>query len=154
MLYKLAKDEVDLLLNSYTNPKFIKDDWVIVNKKEYTKIKNKITLTSADFYLNKVKITNEDKKEYYNKQIFVTGESKNKYILIKYNGNFIAVNIADNEYGLSINPMKLIFARNITDKNILQELKDPPSFKYLLDLLGWKITKKAKQNIENNDDYF
>lgn len=154
MLYKLDKDEIDLLLDSYRNPKFIKDDWLVVNKKEYNKNKSKITLTSADFYYNKVKITSEDNKEYYNKQIYITCETKNKYILIKYNGNFIAVNISDTEYGLTINPMKLIFARNIMSKDIADEIKEPPSFKYLLNLLGWKITKKALVNIKKQDDYF
>lgn len=154
MLHKLDQKEVDLLLNSYTNPKYLKDDWILVNKKEYNKNKGKITLTSADFYFNQVKISSESKKEYYNKQIYINAETKNKYILIKYNGNFIAVNISDTEYGLTIYPMKLISARNIVSKDALDQLKDPPSFKYLLDLLGWKITKKALVNIEKQDDYF
>jgi len=154
MLYKLAKEEIDLLLDSYRKPKYIKDDWILVNKKEYTKNKSKITLISADFNLNKAKVISEDKKEYYNKQIYIVAETKNKYILIKYNGNFVAVNIADTEYGLIINPMRLIFAKSIAVNNPIEELKEPPSFKYLLNLLGWKITNQALLNIKKQDNYF
>jgi len=153
MFYKLENSEIDLLLDSYKKPTILKDNWILVNKKEYNKNKGKITLTSADFYLNKA-IIKEAKKEYLNKQIFINAESKNKYIIIKYNGNFLAVNVADTEYGLSINPMKLLCAKNVDPTGNLGEYNQPASFLYILDLLGWKITRKALANIKKQDDYF
>ena len=153
MLSKLEKNEVDLLLNSYRNPVILKDDWILVNKKEYNKNKGKITLTSADIYSYK-QIIKDTELEYENNQILVTCETKNNYVNIKYNGNFIAVNTSNTEYGLSINPMRLICARNIPSEYELGARNKPPSFLYLLDLLGWKITRKALNNIKNQDDYF
>ena len=153
MLYKLQEDEIKLLLDSYKKPTILKDDWILVNKKEYDKNKNKITLTSADFYLNKA-VIKESKKEYLNKQIFINAETKNKYIMIKYNGNFIAVNVSDTEYGLSINPMKLICAKNVDFSGNLNDHTQPPSFLYLLDILDWKISTKALKRIKDQDDYF
>lgn len=153
MLYKLAEKEIDLLMESYRNPVILKDNWILVNKKEYTKNKGKITLTSADFYLNKQVIKEKGFENYTNKNIFINAETKNKYILIKYNSNFVAINISDTEYGLTIYPMKLICARNIAEKDILTDKSEPPTFKYLLNLLGWKITKQALVNIKKQDDY-
>jgi len=153
MLYKLAEKEIDLLMESYRNPVILKDNWILVNKKEYTKNKGKITLTSADFYLNKQVIKEKGFEDYYNKNIFINAETKNKYILIKYNSNFVAINTSDTEYGLTINPMKLICAKNIPEKDILKDKSEPPTFKYLLNLLGWKITKQALVNIKKQDNY-
>jgi hypothetical protein len=150
-MFKLQDEEITLLLESYKKPIILKDDWVLVNKKEYNKNKNKITLNIADFNINKQLIKQEGYKDYTNKQVLINAESKNKYILIKYNSNFVAVNVSDTEYGISINPMKLICARNIDN---LEEHKEIPSFEYLLYILGWKITKKALNNIKKQDDYF
>jgi len=151
MLYKLEEAELNLLVKSYKNPVILKDDWLLVNKQEYNKNKNKITLNTADFHLNKQVLKQEGYKDYTNKQVLINGETKNKYILIKYNCNFIAVNVSDTEYGISINPMRLICARDVKD---ITEEKALPSFEYLLYILGWKITKKALNNIKKQDDYF
>lgn len=150
-MFKLQDEEINLLLESYKKPIILKDDWVLVNKKEYNKNKNKIIINSADFYSNKQVIKEKGYKDYTNKQILINAETKNKYILIKYNSNFIAVNVSDTEYGISINPMRLICARDVSN---LEENKEIPSFEYLLYLLGWKITKKALNNIKQQDDYF
>lgn len=154
MLSTLSNKEVDLLMDAYRNPKYIKDNWILVNKIEYNKNKGKITLTSADFYLNKKVIKEKGFEDYTTRQIIINAETKNKYIVIRYNGNFIAVNICNNEYGFSIYPMKLILARNIDIKDPLGIKSEPPHFKYVLKLLGWKITRKAQNNIEKQDDYF
>ena len=154
MLSKLEKNQIDLLLDCYKNPKYIKDNWLLVNSKEYNKNKNKIILTSADYYSQKTKIKEIGYEEYSSKQIYINCETKNKYIIIRYNSNFIGVNISNNEYGFSINPMKLILARNIDLKDPIGAKSELPSFKYVLSLLGWKITKKALNNIQQQDDYF
>jgi hypothetical protein len=150
-MFKLQDEEITLLLESYKKPIILKDDWVLVNKKEYNKNKNKITLNIADFHSNKQVIKQEGYKDYTNKQVLINAETKNKYILIKYNSNFVAVNVSDTEYGITINPMRLICARNIDN---LEEHKEIPSFEYLLYILGWKITNKALNNIKKQDDYF
>ena len=154
MLSILSNKEVDNLMDAYRNPKYIKDNWILVNKNEYNKNKNKVILTSANYYLKENKIKEEGLKEYSSKQVCVNCETKNKYIVIRYNGNFIAVNICDNEYGFSINPMKLISARNINLSDPLGLKSELPSFKYVLSILGWKITKQALNNIQKQDDYF
>jgi hypothetical protein len=154
MLSKLADNEVNLLLNSYKNPIILKDNWILVNKNEYNKNKNKIILTNANIYSYKQILKDNDFQEYQNNQILIKAETKNKYISIRYNGNFVAISISDTEYGIVINPMKLISAKNITLEDKLGVNNKPPKFTYLLNLLGWKITRKALNNIKNQDDYF
>jgi len=150
-MYKLQHEDIALLLKSYNNPIILKDDWVLVGQQEYNKYKNKITLNSADYILNKQSIIGENKSIITNSQVIINAETRNKYVLIKYNSNFVAINIADTEYSITINPMKLICARNITN---LEEYKELPSFEYLLYILGWKITNKALNKIKKQDDYF
>ena len=153
-MYKLQHEDIELLLKSINKPIILKDDWVLVNEKEYNIYKNKITITNADYLVSEQKIKEKgykDYKDYTNKQVIINAESKNKYILIKYNSNFIAVNIADTEYGITINPMRLICARDI---NNLEEYKEIPSFEYLLYILDWKITNKALNKIKKQDNYF
>jgi hypothetical protein len=67
-----------------------------------------------------------------------------KYVKLRYNSNFIAVNIYERE--LEYNKgIKLVAIRKMTDFNLLDK---PPEFKFILNILGWKASKKVLDNIE------
>ena len=142
-------ENIDSFYKEYKNSKIIRQGWAIVNKESYNKYKN-IKLISADYYCYKQKLL--DKNEIINnKQIIIYADTTDKYITIKYNCNFIAINISDTEYGTILNPMILMAIIKTKD---LEENKELPKFTDVLSVLGWKITRKALNNIKTNNDYF
>jgi len=142
-------DNLETFYKEYKRSKIIRRGWAIVNELNYNKYKN-IKLTSAEYYLHHSKYAN--KYEIIdNKQIIIYSETKDKFITIKYNANFIAVNITDTEYGTILDPMILMA---IIKNKDLEQNKEIPTFEDVLHILNWKITKKALNNIKDNNDYF
>lgn len=134
----------------YKNPKYIINNWTIVNNKVYELYNNKINITNGQLEIKDVELDIYG-KPLHSKQATALLETKDKYILIKYNPNFIAIIVSDTEYGLTINPVSLISIQN--SKN-LETNTDLPKFSKVLKVLGWKITKKATNNIKYNNDCF
>ena len=130
----------------YRNPTYIISNWNIVNNQEYNKYKNKIKIISANYY--SIDVNNEENttEEYLAKtnQIIINCESKNKYINIRYNPNFIVTAMSDTEYGLVGKDITLLAIKNVKDLNLN---KDMPRFKEVLEVLGWKISQKAYANL-------
>ena len=142
-------DNLEDFYKEYKNSKIIRKGWVIVNKKAFDKNKD-IKLISADYYCYKSKLL-DNNEIISNKQIIIYGDTIDKYVTIKYNCNFIAINITDTEYGTILDPMTLMA---IVKGKDLEQNKDLPKFTDVLSILGWKITRKALNNIKNNNDYF
>jgi hypothetical protein len=142
-------ENIDSFYKEYKVSKNIRKGWVIVNQKSFDKYKN-IKLTSADYYSYNSKLL--DKNEIIiNKQIIIYADTCDKFITIKYNCNFITINISDTEYGTILNPMILMAIVKTKD---LEENKQLPKFEDVLSVLGWKITRKALNNIKSCNDYF
>jgi hypothetical protein len=142
-------ENIDSFYKEYRVSKNIRKGWVIVNQKAFDKYKN-IKLTSADYYSYDSKLL--DRNEVIsNKQIIIYGDSCDKFVTIKYNCNFIAINISDTEYGTILNPMILMAIVKTKD---LEENKELPKFIDVLSVLGWKISRKALNNIKSCNDYF
>jgi len=142
-------DNLEDFYKEYKNSKIIRKGWVIVNKKAFDKNKD-IKLISADYYCYKSKLL-DNNEIISNKQIIIYGDTIDKYVTIKYNCNFIAINITDTEYGTILDPMTLMA---IVKGKDLEQNKDLPKFTDVLSILGWKITRKALNNIKTNNDYF
>ena len=70
-----------------------------------------------------------------------------KYILLKYNANFIAVNICEREYEIT-NNITLLMVNDNAINNIENKKGKPPSIKEVIDILSWKATRKAITNLE------
>ena len=130
----------------YKNPTYVIGDWNIVNNKEYNKYKNKVNIISANYYSVVVNIEANSPEEELIKsnQIIVNCETKNKYISIKYNPNFIVTAISDTEYGMIGKEITLLAIKNSKDLTLN---KDIPKFKEVLKVLGWKISQKAYKNL-------
>jgi len=142
-------ENIDSFYKEYIKSNTIRKGWVIVNEKIFNKYKN-IKLINADYYCYKSKLLNSN-EIIDNKQIIIYGDTNDKYVTIKYNSNFITINVTDTEYGTILNPMTLVAIIKSKD---LEENKDLPKFTDVLDILDWKITRKALNNIKNNNDYF
>jgi len=134
----------------YKNPKYIIDNWTIVNNKIYELYKDKINITNGQLEIKDVELDVYG-KPLNSKQATALLETKDKYILIKYNPNFIAIVVSDTEYGLTINPVSLI---SIQNSKQLETNIDLPKFVKVLKILGWKISRKALNNIKSNNDYY
>ena len=142
-------ENIDSFYKEYRVSKNIRKGWVIVNKEAFDRNKD-IKLISADYYSYDSKLLDRD-EVISNKQIIIYGDSCDKFITIKYNCNFIAINISDTEYGTILNPMILMA---IVKGKDLEQNKELPKFTDVLSILGWKITRKALNNIKTNNDYF
>jgi hypothetical protein len=130
----------------YKNPTYSIGNWNIVNNKEYNKYKNKVNIISANYYSVVVDLepNNSEEDLIKSNQIIVNCETKNKYISIKYNPNFIVTAISDTEYGMIGKEITLLAIKNTKDLTLN---KDMPRFKEVLKVLGWKISQKAYSNL-------
>jgi hypothetical protein len=130
----------------YKNPTYVICNWNIVNNKEYNKYKNKVNIISANYYSVAVDLEPNSTEEdlIQTNQIIVSCETKNKYINIKYNPNFIVTAISDTEYGMIGKEITLLAIKNVKDLTLN---KDMPRFKEVLKVLGWKISQKAYSNL-------
>ena len=131
--------------NVYKNPTYVISNWNIVNNKDYKEYKNKVNIISANYY--SIDIDDEDMSEedlIKTNQIIVNCETKNKYISIKYNPNFIVTAMSDTEYGMVGKEITLLAIKNVKDLTLN---KDMPSFKEVLEVLGWNISRKAYANL-------
>ena len=144
MDYKSIVDNLSSFYSVYKNPKYQIGNWIIVNNEVYIKNKNKITITGGDFEIKDHISYNEYNEKVISKQVILLAESKNKYICIKYNNNFIALNISDTEYGLTINEFTLLAVANSEQIGLN---KDIPKLKEILKILSWKISQKAYANL-------
>ena len=130
----------------YKNPTYVISNWNIVNNQEYNKYKNKINIISADYYSVIVDIEAESPVEELIKsnQIIVNCETKNEYVTIKYNPNFIVTTISDTEYGMVGKEITLLAIKNVKDLTLNKHM---PRFKEVLKVLGWNISRKAYANL-------
>ena len=151
MQYKSIITDLSNFYDIYKNPKYIVDDWVIVNNEHYIKNKGKIKIVNANYYTANSKLYNENKEIIDHKQIIIIAETLKKYIEIRYNTNFIAIIESDNEYGLKINDMKLIAIKKMNSSELNTII---PSFKRILKVLDYKITKKANNNLLEEIKFF
>ena len=129
----------------YKNPTYVIANWNIVNNKEYNKYKNKVNIISANYY--SIDIDDEDMSEedlLKTNQVIVSCETKNKYINIKYNPNFIVTAMSDTEYGMVGKEITLLAIKNVKDLTLNKHM---PRFKEVLKVLGWNISRKAYANL-------
>jgi uncharacterized protein YdaL len=144
MDYKPIVNNLNSFYSVYKNPKYKIDDWIIVNNEAYIKNKGKITIIGGEFGLKDHISYNEYDEKLITKQATLLAESKNEYVCIKYNNNFIAVNISDTEYGLTINDFTLVAVAN---SEVIGLNKNMPKLKEILKILGWKISQKGYANL-------
>lgn len=123
-----------------TKKKTIIKNWVIVDEPTYYKYKDNLKLENIKQYNGKNSLTGRGEK-------IILAESKDKYILIKYNGNFIAINVCEREYEIT-NDITLLMVNNNAINNIENNLGDPPPVEEIIGILGWKASRKTIKNLE------
>lgn len=128
----------------------IDDQWVVLDKALYNKYKNKITINNISL-LKKDK--QKDWQEYITKDVTAFLETKDYYINLKYNINFIAFSISEREYQYATQPLVLVCFNRFLVKNFKSKENEPPNLLKILKVLRWKITKKALNKIDQDYDY-
>ncbi len=128
----------------------IDDQWVVLDKALYNKYKNKITINNISL-LKKDK--QKDWQEYITKDVTAFLETKDYYINLKYNINFIAFSISEREYQYATQPLVLVCFNRFLVKNFKSKENEPPNLLKILKVLRWKIIKKALNKIDQDYDY-
>jgi hypothetical protein len=134
----MTEDELTGKIYSYYDkikqPKYVIKDWIISDDNLYLKYKNKLTFTNINFI------------SLYTKDCLAVGETKKEYYAIKYNGNFVCIRRSETEYGLVTGEYDLL----AINKRVLKDLSTPsiPKFKDICKLFSWKLTKKAKNDLD------
>jgi hypothetical protein len=133
MNVKSLKAKLELYYDKIQNPDKVIDNWAIIDIKLLNSLK-KIKLNN----INNISRNIEEK--------IINVESKNKYIAIKVSFNFIAIKIIDNEYDYILKDWDLI----AVDKEFVYKGKatKPMSNKQIIKLLGFKLSSKAKKDLE------
>jgi len=133
MKFKSLEEKLELYYDKLKNPAKIINNWAIIDIDAFNKL-NKITLNN----INNVSQSDVDR--------IITTENKNNYIVIKYSPNFIATKVIDNEYDYLLKDWDLIAVDRETmykgEPNKLMTNKE------IIKLLGFKLSKRAKDNLE------
>jgi hypothetical protein len=134
-------DLVTQIYKKLTNANVYKLGWAILDENLYNKINDKILITSID---------NLNKNEH--KESTCLLEDKDQYYLIKWNDKFISINESDNEYGLVLNELNIYAINAIKALENKPNLKTP-SLKKVLKIIGFKLSKKAKEHLNYFDSF-
>ena len=136
MKYKSLEEKLELYYDKLKHPAKIIDNWAIIDIDAFNKLK-KITLNN----INNVSENEVDR--------IITTENKNKYIVIKYSPNFIATKVIDKEYDYLLKDWDLI----AVDRQVLYkgESNKVMTNKEIIKLLGFKLTKSSRANLEYFD---
>ena len=133
MKFKSLEEKLELYYDKLKNPAKIINNWAIIDIDAFNKL-NKITLNN----INNVSQSDVDR--------IITTENKNNYIVIKYSPNFIATKVIDNEYDYLLKDWDLI----AVDRETMYK-GEPDKLmtnKEIIELLGFKLSKRAKDNLE------
>ncbi len=120
------------------NPLYRLDNWIIANNELYNKVYNNLTISNI-LSVNQT-TTNE---------LVIIFDTKNEYYVFKYNNNYICLKISQTEYGLITEDYQLLAVEQNSIYTLINN-KEMARFKELCKLLKWKISKRAKDDL----DYF
>ncbi len=120
------------------NPLYRLDNWIIANNELYNKVYNNLTISNI-LSVNQT-ATNE---------LVIIFDTKNEYYVFKYNNNYICLKISQTEYGLITEDYQLLAVEQNSIYTLINN-KEMARFKELCKLLKWKISKRAKDDL----DYF
>jgi hypothetical protein len=135
MKFKSLEEKLESYYYKLQHPSKIIKNWAIVD-------------IDAFNILNKTTLTNISEINNYITDTIIIAETKNNYIVIKYSPNFIATKVIDKEYDYLLKDWDLVGI----DKDRLYNNKENKimTSKEIIKFLGFKLTKKAKLDL----DYF
>jgi len=133
MKYNSLEHKLEEYYDKLKHPAKIINNWAIIDIDAFNELK-KITLKN----INNVSYGEVDR--------IITTENKNNYIIIKYSPNFIATKVIDKEYDYLLKDWDLIAVdREVMYKGESNKLM---TNKEIIKLLGFKLTKNARANLE------
>jgi hypothetical protein len=136
MKFKSLEEKLELYYDKLKHPAKIINNWAIIDIDAFNKL-NKITLNN----INNISYGEDDR--------IITTENKNNYIVIKYSPNFIATKVIDKEYDYLLKDWDLI----AVDREVMYkgESNKVMTNKEIIKLLGFKLTKSSRANLEYFD---
>jgi len=136
MKFKSLEHKLEEYYNKLKHPAKIINNWAIIDIDAFNKLK-KITLNN----INNISYGEDDR--------IITTENKNNYIVIKYSPNFIATKVIDKEYDYLLKDWDLI----AVDREVMYKGKSNKVMtnKEIIKLLGFKLTKSSRANLEYFD---
>jgi len=136
MKFKSLEHKLEEYYNKLKHPAKIINNWAIIDIDAFNKLK-KITLNN----INNISYGEDDR--------IITTENKNNYIVIKYSPNFIATKVIDKEYDYLLKDWDLI----AVDREVMYkgESNKVMTNKEIIKLLGFKLTKSSRANLEYFD---
>ncbi len=120
------------------NPLYRLDNWIIANNELYNIVYNNLTISNI-LSVNQT-TTNE---------LVIIFDTKKEYYVFKYNNNYNCLMISQTEYGLITGDYQLLAVEQNSIYTLINN-KEMARFKELCKLLKWKISKRAKDDL----DYF
>ena len=138
---------IDKFYKEYLNPKYVNRGWAIVNPDKFETYTNSKVI-SARITSKTIPIVDYDGTKLNNTQSVVYCETKDDYRVVKYNSNFLAVKIAEREYDLIKDTEIWAIRKGNKDDYDLKLDENPPEFKFILNVLNWKMPKKSYDSIE------
>lgn len=135
MKFNVLEAKLSEYWDKFSNPKYVIDDWVIVDDILYNKLKNKLNIVSIISY------------NVFPNEIVIVAETKKEYYAIKYSGRFVCIRRSETEYGLACDIYEMLAINKI---GIDEPVKQIISFANLCKILGWKLGKGAREYL----DYF
>ena len=133
MKFNSLEEKLELYYDKLKHPAKIINNWAIIDIDAFNNL-NKTTLIN----INNVSQGDVDR--------IITTENKNNYIVIKYSPNFIATKVIDKEYDYLLKDWDLI----AVDREVMYK-GEPDKLmtnKEIIKLLGLKLSKRAKDNLE------
>ena len=133
MKFNSLEEKLELYYDKLKHPAKIINNWAIIDIDAFNNL-NKSTLIN----INNVSQGDVDR--------IITTENKNNYIVIKYSPNFIATKVIDKEYDYLLKDWDLI----AVDREVMYK-GEPDKLmtnKEIIKLLGLKLSKRAKDNLE------
>ena len=136
MKFKSLEHKLEEYYDKLKHPAKIINNWAIIDIDAFEKL-DKITLNN----INNVSESETDR--------VITTENKNNYIVIKYSPNFIATKVINKEYDYLLKDWDLI----AVDRETLYKGESDKLMtnKEIIKLLGFKLTKSARANLEYFD---
>lgn len=147
--YENILNKVNSIYNSFQNSNLVRNNWIITDEAFYNTYKNKINITHINYFKDTIGHNYENYIVYDYRFSF---ETIKRYGAFKYNTNFIAGIIGDTEYAVA-GDLQLIAVNSQIMNNYNENKTEPPDFEEILNVLNWKIHKKALLYVKDEIKY-
>lgn len=140
MNLKNINAKISNIFDRLKSPKYTIKGWIIVEPELYEKRKNKTIIKR----INNI-VIEQINNEY---TCSIICETKNEFIYVKYNTQFIGEVRSQTEYGLILNSYDIYAVNSEIFETTPPFSKNKISINDIFNILGYKLSKEAKEYIE------